>query len=265
MGQRLQSHGKRADPLTSNRIVDNLPVSDRLDFLDHCETVELRPGQVLNESGQTIQHVYFPTRGFVSWMAGGHGRSNLQMCMVGREGMLGFSVLLGVRTSPLLAIVRGAGGALMMTADEFAFQLSSSSRLVRLINRYIDRQFRQICQTAFCTGHHVVEARVARLLLMAQDRLESRVVLLTHQTLADMLGVRRSGITSAAAALHERNLIRYRRGAITILDRRGLRQAACACYQPQRQGSEIPGPTGNRPPRPLVFVHGSADRTRDST
>jgi CRP-like cAMP-binding protein len=219
----------------ANRLLESLPNSDRRRVLSECETVELAFGDVLYTPGERVSHVYFPTSSFISLIIPVDGTTSLEVGLIGNEGMFGIPLVLGVDVSPVRAVVQGAGSALRMDAPAFCRALGRSQALQREIDRYVFVHLSQLAQTAACTRFHVVEARLARWLLMTQDRAHSDKFQITQEYLAFMLGVRRVGITKAASSLQERNLIRYSRGNITVLDRRGLKAASCGCYKADRE------------------------------
>jgi CRP-like cAMP-binding protein len=215
----------------SNLLLSALPRKDKNHFLACCEQVELISDEILNEPGEIMRHVYFPTDSYISLLSLADHQSSLEVELVGNEGMHGIDLVLGVDVSPLRALVQGGGPALRVKAAQFRRELRHSMALQRGLNRYIYVRISQLAQMATCTRYHVVEARLARWLLMTQDRAYSDELYLTHKFLAYMLGVRRVGITKAAGSLKKRKLISYSRGTITVLDRRGLEAASCGCYK----------------------------------
>jgi len=198
--------------------------------MQNCERVNLIVGTILCEPGQVFPYVYFPLKGFISltMVVGRHAA--LEMGMIGNEGMLGGTLALGIDAAPLRGIVQGAGSALRMTIPQLKNELNNCPSLTRILKRYVFVLMGQLAQTAACNSFHEVENRLARWLLMSHDRSHADHFRLTHQVLADMLGVQRSAITIAAGVLRDKKLIQYARGKIYILDRRGLEAASCECY-----------------------------------
>lgn len=214
----------------ANRVLATVPASEYERLLSGLEPVCLTYGDVLYEPGESMRHVHFPSDCLISLLTVVEGHRALEVGLVGREGMVGSRLAFGVDASPVRALVQGTGTAMRMSSARFLREFRRSPALRGAVFRFTDALMTQITQTAACNRFHVVEARLARWLLMTQERLSSAEFHLTHEFLADMLGVRRVGVTSAAGALQRRGLIRYRRGDITILDQQGLQAACCSCY-----------------------------------
>jgi len=218
----------------SNLLIASLPRPDRLRFIADCETVELVSTQVLSEPGSRVTHAYFPLGAYMSLAAPVEGAGVLETAMVGNEGMLGIPLALGATSSPLRATILGSGSSLRIGAAAFRRDLAASFALRRVINGYIHVVLGQFAQATTCMHFHMIEARLACWLLMAGDRAHSGELHFTQDALAVMLGVRRVGITEAAGMMQRRELVRYRRGVINILDRAGLIAMSCGCYRSAR-------------------------------
>lgn len=213
-----------------NRLIDNLPHAQRGRMLAQCTPIYMTFGEVLCDTGSDVTQVYFPLTGFISRVASVDGQQPLEMGLIGNEGMFGAMLALGINTTPLQGIVQGSGSALRMTASRFRRQLRESPALHAILDQYLYVLIEQLAQTAACNCFHAVRGRLARWLLMTHDRSPGDHFHLTHQFLAEMLGVRRSAVTIAAGKLQQQNLIRYTRGQISVLSRRGLEMASCECY-----------------------------------
>lgn len=244
---------KHAPPL--NRLLAALPARSREHFIADCDHAVLDFAAVLCEADQRIRHVYFPLDSFISLVTTLDDGARLEVGIVGDEGMLGSSLILGVHSSSQHAVVQGSGTALRMSAAVFGGHYAKNAELRKGLHNYVHVLMCQLALTAACTHYHIVEARLARWLLMTRDRAHSNRFRLTHEFLAYMLGVRRVGITQAASSLQERGLIDYSRGAIAILNATGLEKASCLCY---RRGNQMyENLLGS-----VVKVRGRADKER---
>jgi CRP-like cAMP-binding protein len=213
-----------------NHLLALLPRKDRVRFLEACTHVELALEQVLSDPGKPTKYVYFPTEGFISLISMIEGSPGVEVGMVGREGMLGAQLALGVVTAPLHALVQGAGTAWRIGTSAFKVELAASTSLQSSLNRYLYVMMAQLAESTACVRFHQIGPRLARWLLMSQDRSQANSFTVTHEFLAYMLGVRRVGITASAGGMQRDGLIEYRRGKITVLNRKGLEKAACGCY-----------------------------------
>jgi CRP-like cAMP-binding protein len=235
-----------------NRVLGALPDSEYARLASGLEPVKLTYGEILYEPGEPMHEVYFPTDCLVSLLTLVEGHRALEVGLVGREGMIGARLALGAANSSVRALVQGTGTAMRMSSARFLKEFHRSPALQRALFQFTDTLMIQISQTAACNRFHLVEARLARWLLMTAERMASNEFHLTHDFLADMLGVRREGVSVAASALQHRKLISYRRGNITIRDIPGLEAACCSCYRyvrsmdPQVMARAQPGYTSGR-------------------
>ena len=216
--------------LRANRLLADMTHSDRSALLKLLKPAALTLGDVLYDAHTAIRQVYFPVDCLVSLLAPMKDHAPLEVAVVGSEGIVGVPLALGLRNSLVQAVVQGSGTVLAMSARAFREELPRLPSLRREIDGYIHSLLAQLTQTAACNAFHPIEARCARSLLMARDRLQSNELAFTHQLLAQMLGVRRVGITVAAGNLQRRGAIAYSRGRVVILDPERLAEAACECY-----------------------------------
>lgn len=213
-----------------NRLLAALPKSEYQRLLPKMKSVNLVLGEELYESGDTIKYVYFPNDSIISLISEVSETSWLEVGMVGNEGMAGLSVFMGVGSSSTRALVQGSGTAMRMTSAAVRTEANRLGGLHHLLHRYSHSLLTQVAQSSVCNRFHMVNARLARWLLMTSDRLGVEEFPLTQEFLAHMLGVRREGVSKAAGALQVAKLIHYSRGVITILNRRGLKAQSCECY-----------------------------------
>lgn len=213
-----------------NQLIARLPARERTRLLAACEPVQLALSDILCESGTPIRHVYFPGDGFISLVTLVEGSPGVEVGMVGREGMLGAQLVLGVKQTPWRALVQGRGAAWRMDTVAFTRTLADSPVLQNVLKQYLYVVMAQQAAAAGCLRFHLIGQRLARWLLMSQDRAHSDSFHVTHEFLAYMLGMRRVGVTAAASLMQKEGLIEYHRGELKVLDRAGLEAAACGCY-----------------------------------
>lgn len=208
-----------------------MPAQERGVFLEHCELVELKLHEVLIEAGAPLDHAYFPTGSFVSVVLPVLDAPDVQVALVGNEGMFGTSLVLGVNISAFTCKIERGGRAYRIHRTALQLLLNEDPCLRDILNRYVSVRQSHLAQQAACLNYHSVEQRLARWLLMARDRAHSSEVFLTHQVLALMLGVRRESVTRIAGLFEKRGLISYSPGYVMLLDEAGLLRLACSCYQ----------------------------------
>jgi CRP-like cAMP-binding protein len=224
-----------SSPTAQNHLLELLPRVERRRLMALGEPVQLKLSEVLCEPGEAMRHVWFPVDGFVSLVTLIADHPGLEVGMIGREGMLGAQLALGVKTSPLRAVVQGSGTAWRFEVGAFQAELDEDRALASLLLRYLYVRMAQLALAAACLRYHLIGPRLARWLLMSQDRAHGNQFHVTHEFLAYMLGVRRVGVTMAAGELQRAGLISYHRGEVTVLDRGGLERAACQCYHNDRR------------------------------
>jgi CRP-like cAMP-binding protein len=213
-----------------NHLLAALPASEFNRLSPHLELVPMPLGEVLYESGGQLKHVYFPTTSILSMLYVLEDGASAEIAVVGHEGILGISLFMGGETTPSRAVVQSAGFAYRLLADRLKDEFNRAGPLLRLLLRYTQALITQMTQTAVCNRHHSIEQQFCRWLLSSLDRLPSNSLTMTQELIANMLGVRRGGVTVAAGKLQRAGLIRYSRGHIEVLDRPRLEKVACECY-----------------------------------
>lgn len=218
-----------ADP-RQNRLLAALPDAARARWLPHLELADMPLGKVLYESGRTLTHVYFPTTSIVSLLYVMEDGASAEIAVVGHDGIVGISLFMGGESTTSRAVVQSAGQGLRLKASVMMREFNRAGPVLHLLLRYTQALITQMAQTAVCNRHHSLDQQLCRWLLLSLDRLPSNELVMTQELIANMLGVRREGVTEAAGDLHKAGLIRYQRGHITVLDRAGLEQRTCECY-----------------------------------
>ncbi len=213
-----------------NHILDALPDLERDRLFPHLELVEMSLGRVLYESGTALRHIYFPTDSIVSLLYVMRDGASAEIAVVGNEGAIGVSLFMGGETTPSRAIVQSAGHAYRLSRRRLKAEFDRHGEMLHILLRYTQSLLTQMAQTAVCNRHHSVDQQLCRWLLLSLDRLSTNRLNMTQELIANMLGVRREGVTEAAGKLQKLGVIRYRRGQITVLDRARLEQLSCECY-----------------------------------
>jgi CRP-like cAMP-binding protein len=213
-----------------NHLLDALPADDYERLAPHLELIPMPLGNVLYESGVRLRHVYFPTTSIISLLYVMEDGASAEIAIVGNEGILGISLFMGGETTPSRAVVQSAGYAFRLKAELLKTEFGRFGATMHLLLRYTQALITQMAQTAVCNRHHSVDQQLCRWLLLSLDRLSSNELAMTQELIANMLGVRREGVTEAAGKLQDAGLIRYRRGRIIVLDRQGLEARSCECY-----------------------------------
>jgi CRP-like cAMP-binding protein len=225
--------------IIENQLIGVLPHRERASILAVCEAVYMIQDEVLIDAGTPVRHVYLPRGGFVSLVSLMDAHPSVGVALVGREGIVGAQLALGISTAPLGALVQGQGAAWRVETAAFQNEMDKSMSLRRSVENYLYLLVSQLSRSAGCAHLHRIGPRLARWLLMSQDSAQSPNFHVTHEFLGQMLGVRRVGITSAAGLMQRHGLIEYRRGELTILDRGGLKAFACSCYAADRRGFAV--------------------------
>jgi CRP-like cAMP-binding protein len=215
---------------TQNQLLAALPPAEFARLAPHLELIAMPLGEALYESGGRLQHVYFPTTAIVSLLCMLENGASAEIAVVGHDGILGISLFMGGETTPSRAVVHSAGFGYRLKAQLLKQEFNRAGPMLHLLLRYTQSLITHMAQTAVCNRHHSIEQQLCRWLLLSLDRLASDSLTITQELIANMLGVRREGVTEAAGNLQRAGLIRYSRGRIEVLDRPGLEKAVCECY-----------------------------------
>ena len=218
-----------ADP-RQNQLLAALPAAEWARWLPHLQPVNMPLGTALYEAGGALPYVYFPATSIVSLLYVLEDGASAEIAVVGNEGLVGISLFMGGGTTPSRAVVQSAGRGFRLKADLLMLEFNRGGPVLHLLLWYTQALITQMAQTAVCNRHHSLDQQLCRWLLLSLDRLSSRHLVMTQELIANMLGVRREGVTEAAGHLQKAGLIRYRRGQITVLDRERLEQRTCECY-----------------------------------
>lgn len=213
-----------------NRLLAALPGAHIARWLAQLEFVDMPLGKVLYEPGSRMNHVYFPTTSIVSLLYVLESGASAEIAVVGNDGVVGIALFMGGESTPSRAVVQGAGKGLRLPASVMIEEFNRAGPVMHLFLRYTQALITQMAQTAVCNRHHSLDQQLCRWLLLSLDRLDSDELVMTQELIANMLGVRREGVTEAAGALQQDGLIQYRRGHIRVLDRKGLERRTCECY-----------------------------------
>ena len=214
-----------------NHLLEALPAFDYERLAPHLELISMKLGDVLYEPGVRLRYVYFPTTSIVSLLYVMEDGASAEIAIIGNEGILGISLFMGGETTPSRAVVQSAGYGFRLKAQLLKDEFHRFGPMLHLLLRYTQALITQMAQTAVCNRHHSVDQQLCRWLLLSLDRLASNELSMTQELIANMLGVRREGVTEAAGKLQDAGLISYRRGTIAVLDRPGLEARSCECYQ----------------------------------
>ena len=218
-------------PRSKNHLLSDLPSDEFKRIFSHLEEASLELGQVLYESGDRLEYIYFPTTAIISLLYIMENGATAEIGVVGNEGFLGVPLVLGGETTPNRAVIQSAGEALRMKSKALKAEFERGAVFHNLLLRYTQALLTQISQTAVCNRLHSLEQQLCRWLLLSHDRLDSDKLVMTHDLISNMLGVRREGVTVAAQKLASQGLIRNDRGTITVLDRPGIESRVCECYK----------------------------------
>jgi CRP-like cAMP-binding protein len=229
-----------------NHILDALPSAERERIFPHLKLVALPLGAVLYESGDTLRHIYFPTDSIVSLLYVLENGSSAEICVVGNDGVIGVSLFMGGETTTSRAIVQSGGSAYRLSGRRLKQEFERQGETMHILLRYTQALITQMAQTAVCNRHHTVDQQLARWLLLSLDRLPDTKLTMTQGLIADMLGVRREGVTDAAGKMQKLGVITYSRGMINVLDRQRLEKLSCECYGVVKKETDrlLPRPSG---------------------